>query len=285
MKGINKIWALALVLIIGAMPFVQALGAEVELNGNVEVGTEEETNEDAVSGKHRALAKGELVIENKLRRNKLDLRQNINLEARQNTNILVNTTVDLSTRWKERFLDSLDRLEKRLEKTKARISNEDAVANINLQIELTNKLSEEVKADTDVSREEAKEYAKRTREILKDAKTTIKIGTNKLINVRIGGIIKKSEKLVEKLDKVVEKLKAKGKNTSEIEVEVKKFQDNLAKAKAEYNAALELQKGSGTTDETMKQVNEHLRKAHQYLKDANVNLKAAIKLTTGGETA
>ncbi len=213
MKNINKIWALALVLIIGAIPFVQAIGAEVGASINVGTETESGANIDGqatadvkTEGNHRALANGQLVMKNKLFRNKLDLKADNKIMARGNLG-LNDAKIQLPTNWKERFLESLDKFVKRLEKVKTKIeashaeNKDEIIVSIDIQIEAANQLVADVKADEEITRDEAKEYTKNAREIWSESKTAVKIGTTKLVNVKIAGIIKKAEKLEERLNK------------------------------------------------------------------------------------
>ncbi len=124
-------------------------------------------------------------------------------------------------------------------------------------------------------------------------RVTLKHAVGRVVNARIGGIIVQSEKLGEKLERILERLEDKGHDVSEAEGLVEDFDAKIAEAKGHYDAAQESYKdakdniGNGAVD-MVADGHKSMVDAHKALKEARVILKdivKAIKASGNGDSA
>ena len=166
------------------------------------------------------------------------------------------------------------------------------VNNIDSKISELEKVKLEIR-DAD-SREKLIEVVKNMRTILKDVKIESDEDVGKLRKGHIGEIIKRSEKLEIKLQRVLEKFDNDGQNITNIQPLIDDFNKKISDAREHYNLAIELfdkAKQFERTNETnqtievrhqyIKDAHEHLRVAHNDLKEANEILKQIFRALKG----
>ena len=172
-----------------------------------------------------------------------------------------------------------------LEKVKARISESNMSENekADLIADLDAKIAELEAAKEDVNSSEdsadIKDAAKTIKSGWVDAKHALKKSVGKTISSKMAGIIVQSEKLGEKLDRIVAKLKDKGYNTTLSEELVAEFNMKIDSAKANLDKAVDALKVDDNSSAAKAQ--DYLKAAHQDLKDARVILRDAVKEIKG----
>jgi len=152
---------------------------------------------------------------------------------------------EIKEKAKEHLINSADAILEHLNKLKSRVEeNEDLTeeeANeILAKIEEQIASVEQAKAviETSNSKEEIKEAVKTLKEAWLKIKDSAKIHSGQIVNARIGGIIVKSEQLTTKLQKIIERMEADGKNTTAISPLIDEFNSLIGDAKTSYNAAI-----------------------------------------------
>ncbi|MEM2916316.1 MAG: hypothetical protein QXT19_03095 [Candidatus Woesearchaeota archaeon] len=126
------------------------------------------------------------------------------------------------------------------------------------------------------TKEDLKEGAQMIRDVWARARKEIKNCVGLAVSSRIGGILVKMEKLSTKFDRVIEKLQAKGKDTSSAEAKKAEFQAKLDSAKALQNEAKALFE-SGDHDAAAQKI----QAAHAELKAANELLRGIVQEICG----
>ena len=124
----------------------------------------------------------------------------------------------------------------------------------------------------DITREDVKEAAKVLRDALKEVQKGIKHGIGRVASHRIGGVIKKMEKLDTKFDRVIAKLADKGHDVSDAEALKADFSAKLDSAEALHAEAKDLFEAGDHPAAA-----EKIRAAHKELKEAHRILKELVK--------
>jgi len=129
------------------------------------------------------------------------------------------------------------------------------------------------------TREELKIVAAELREYWKNNKQHLRFSVEKVLNLRMSGIIEKTEHLETKLNRVLEKLKEKGYDTTKAEEKIVEFNEHITTAKAEHQIAVQLiaEARVNYDKEKLTQAHEHLKTAHQELKEAHDILKEVVR--------
>ena len=180
------------------------------------------------------------------------------------------------------FAETADKQIALLNNLKTRIEASDLENKQELLTRIDNELSklQEIKATlnrmpenpTDAELKDVAELLKREVHADKDLVLGAREG---LLSTRLSGIVERAEKLETKLDKVLERLKATGQDTSAAQKEVDEFKKSVASARENHNKALA--KFKEGTKEASRQGHELLKEAHKDLKEAHEHLKALTK--------
>jgi hypothetical protein len=179
------------------------------------------------------------------------------------------------------LLNTADRVLTLLEKTKERVQNSDLaeeekaeiIAKIDERIEEAASSRETVELITEnASKEEIKDAAKTIRESWKEANKNIRKGVAKVASMKIGGILVKIQRLQVKLDKIVDRLESKGKDTSAIEAVMADFDAKIADAEAAQAQVKAALFETGKASEAVAYVKE----SHKSIKEARILLKDAV---------
>ncbi len=173
-----------------------------------------------------------------------------------------------------------------LNSAKARVEQSDLsnkaeiTAEIDAQIKNLEAAKVKVEALTETStREEILTASKELRQAIAEAKKVLRIGAHNLVNKRLSAVIQLSDNLDDRLDNAIAKLKAKGVDTSSIDLasfdaKIEEAEKLQASAKASFEAALS---AKGEEKETlMKQAHEQLRQAHAAIKEAHKMLRDIV---------
>ncbi len=158
--------------------------------------------------------------------------------------------------------------------------------------ERLNKMAE-AKAKADALTEEStqmeiKGAAKELREAVTEGKRALRTGAHKMVYQKMGGVLKSSEQLKAKLEKMLEKLQEKGADTSGIALDA--FKTKLTEAEALHAEAAKLFESAktaepGQKDELMKQSTGKLREARKALMDAHTMLREIVQQIKEKSTA
>lgn len=186
------------------------------------------------------------------------------------------------------FLTSVvDRMLTALNNAKAKIEANDAMDatakqaaldGLNARIDAVTAVKAKIDALAEQpTRDEVQEIAKELRTGWTESKKSLRMHVGKAVNARMAGIVVKSEKLSEKLNKAIEKLKAKGIDTSGIEADVAAFNTLITDAKVLQGEATQLF-ASGDVDGAQAKLQDaraKLKEAHEKLKAIVASLKSA----------
>ena len=134
-----------------------------------------------------------------------------------------------------------------------------------------------------------KEEIKASAMALKDLRTQINLDIRydhiNLIGIKLGNVVEKADHLETRLDNVIAKLKAQGKDVSAIQLKVDEFKKHIDAAKLKKDKARELfdmikdLNNPGTeTKNVIKQAQDLLKESQQELKQAHEVLKEIVKL-------
>ncbi len=188
---------------------------------------------------------------------------------------------------KPHLLRSAETMIKILENLKTRVENSDiedktaAIETINNKIAKINEIKSKIEAiNESTTNVDIKAISKELREEWTSFNKSLKLHSQNVFNNRMSGILVKAEKLETKLDRMLNKLKEQGFDTSLVESDIQKFKenvklarDNFDKAKAKYEEA----KASGAREGTaIKESKDLLKTAHKNLQDAQHNLRDII---------
>lgn len=179
----------------------------------------------------------------------------------------------------------IDKLKAKLESSEDLTDEEETAINSRLEtvtseLELAETKIEALSADS--TRAEVKEAVEMFREAFGKTKHSIKGEVEGLVHARIGGIVVKSNHLRERLDDVMQRLAAKGVDTSNVESLVAEFDEHLNLAAERYEEAQTRFKEAreSKNEETRKiaidlvqESKEHLKEAHEALKKIFRELK------------
>ena len=129
-----------------------------------------------------------------------------------------------------------------------------------------------VKASGDNAKpEDIRNAAKELKNIWKDVNQVVHRLTNKLAAERFGGILVKTEHLNTKLASILDRLKSKGVDVSQLESQLSDFKSKIEEVRTLHQ---EVQKLLESNDEgSRKQATEKMRLAHEKLKQAHDILK------------
>jgi len=185
---------------------------------------------------------------------------------------------EILVRSQDHLLTSIEHLEGMFKKLKIRITNsesienkEDILANIDAKIEVANKLYAEINAMENPSKEELKVKAKAVKILFVESKQNIKLNSNLVISHRIKAAIHKSEKLLEKLNKL--SLKLEGESKTEFDAKIEAFNLKLTEAKTELDLAVKI-----NSEGEFQKAKEHIKEAYKRLKEAHEELKQAARI-------
>lgn len=184
------------------------------------------------------------------------------------------------------LVKAVNSLIKRLEVIKNWISNRGAlsesekqsiIAEIDQDIDWLNEKLEKI--DT-ASPEEIKEKAKIVREYWKNHRLKVKRVVGQIWAARINFVINKAENFSTKVDAEIQRIKATGKDTSQLEAWLNDFNKKLNLAKEKYEAAkAKFQAISDLTDadQLFREGHQFIIQANQYIKQAHVQLVQVVK--------
>ncbi|MBI2564380.1 hypothetical protein HYV79_00115 [Candidatus Woesearchaeota archaeon] len=180
---------------------------------------------------------------------------------------------DFLLRTSEQIIGLLSKAKENVERSPLdQEQKQEALARLDSRIEEVAKLKETLATDENVTKKEVKEASRLMREEWQKAKQDVRSAVGLVAASKIGGVLKRSEKLEEKLNKIVERAKETGENTQTIESLLKEFKVYVEKAKALHKEAQELFIKEKTS-ETMQEATEKLKLAQEELKNAQEVLK------------
>jgi len=128
------------------------------------------------------------------------------------------------------------------------------------------------------TRKELADAAKSVRGIWRDAQTDAKFRAGTAANNRINQFLVKSEVLAQRLENEIERLKAEGKDTAELEEMLDEYNELIEQANENQICARErFRNGNGPSDASVKEANQCLREAGKDIRKANHILKDIFK--------
>jgi len=139
------------------------------------------------------------------------------------------------------------------------------------------------------TKEDIKEAAQTIKNTWQDTKGIAKRNAGRLVNDKIGGIVVQIEQVRDKLDRIIERLQEQGYDIQGLEAIYADFEDELGKARENYEKAKEIYNQDiepNLVDEQMKQAYEYMRQAKQHIQNAHQmlrNLVINIKLASNGQ--
>ncbi len=220
-------------------------------------------------------------------REELDLRKNACKEQGDSCNL---TDGNLMSGAKDFLGNSADAIIAHLNKLKTKIQeNEDlSEAEVNDALaKIDAKISEvqaaKLQAENAKTKEEVREAAKNINADWKNIKLVSALYLNQIAHARLGGIIIKSEKLREKLDRVLAKMEENGKDTASVKPLVTEFDASLKLAKEKYEAAVSkfnefwAAEGKPEAKDKLEEAQGLMKESKAALKEANEKLREIIK--------
>jgi hypothetical protein len=190
---------------------------------------------------------------------------------------------------REFLLNTADKVLNVLEQLKAKVeANEDLteeeaaemLADLDEQIqeiEAAKAVIEDL--DEESTKEDIQEAAKTIKQAWAKTRVVVKKSAGRVVNAKVGGILVQIEQVKIKLDRIIEKLRSEGYEIHGIEAIYADFDDELGKARENYEKARELYESDvepGEVDEMMKQANQYMREAHKYIKYAHNMLRNLV---------
>ncbi|MBS3147699.1 hypothetical protein J4219_02330 [Candidatus Woesearchaeota archaeon] len=188
---------------------------------------------------------------------------------------------------KASLIKAADSVLELLGKTKARLAESNApgkdaaIADLDLQITAVTQAKATVETLNETStRADIQRAAKDLRSAINDARESLRAGAHKLVALRLGGVIQKSEHLENRLENALAKLESQGVDTSTVNLDAFEAKLDTAaslhvEAMASYDAA---QSASGKAkSEAMKTATQKLRDSHKALKEAHKILQEMLK--------
>ncbi len=217
---------------------------------------------------------------------KLELRKNA-CKGQDKCNL---TDEELIPGAKDFLGNSADAIIAHLNKLKTKIQENDDLSEAEVTAVLSKidaKIAEvqaaKVKAEAAKTKEEVREAAKTINAAWKNIKLVSNLYLNQIAHARIGGIIIKSEKLREKLDRILARMEENGKDASSIKPLVAEFDASLKLSKEKYEAALAKFKefwaaeGKPEAKDKLEEAQGLMKEAKAALKEANEKLRGIIK--------
>ncbi|MBI5065813.1 hypothetical protein HZA97_06255 [Candidatus Woesearchaeota archaeon] len=129
---------------------------------------------------------------------------------------------------------------------------------------------------SEATKETVREAARLLRQSWLEAKRDIRVSVNRVAANKLRDVIEKTQQVKTNLERMIAKLKEKGKNTEGLETALKNFEERMAKARTtheEANTLLEENKDESSVDKGAQLVKE----AHEELKQAYEDLKTLVK--------
>ncbi len=124
------------------------------------------------------------------------------------------------------------------------------------------------------TRQEFAEAAKEVRNIWNDAQKSAKYFAGQSVNERLNNVLAKSEGLSLRLEGEINRLKAEGENTEELEEMLAEYNELIEEAKLNHERAREtIQTRNGQNDDAVSEADQHMRQATKNIQDANGVLK------------
>ncbi|MBN2052551.1 hypothetical protein JW756_03535 [Candidatus Woesearchaeota archaeon] len=194
----------------------------------------------------------------------------------------------------EDLLALADRLIQHMEKVKSRVESaenlneteaQEMIDSIDEMIAKLEEAKDMIEAAT--NQDELKEGIQIIREVWADIKVEIFQYAEEVIHSRVGEIFVRSELLEKKLEDVVERLQAKGVDTTDIEDKLDEFSAKIDEARTKMTEANKLfaeakeLRGSGDKEgakEKLEEAKALTREAHQALKDAHKILMELVRM-------
>src|SRR3989338_5154560 len=278
-----------------------------ELGDSVEVSTDdnERGSREENKGRKRAETKIKSNIEIKnLMKERIESRKNLLHESRKDFLDLKKDLkscrgkdndkcdqlrIDVQLKSKEYMLGAAMRIIETLELAKEKLEE----TNINAEVKtgLLSRLETDIKAMNDVkikiqginesepSKEQVKDVAEDLKSEWKRSQRTLLVINYVLVDLKANNILEKSEKLKERLNKIIESLESKGELTAEIKLKVDELNIHLNKAKEKREEALKIFAEVPVVHDTEDQeVWKNTKEGHKLHKEAREELRKAHKL-------
>ncbi len=174
--------------------------------------------------------------------------------------------------------------------SESKLENKDEIAaDLDAQINAVASVKVEIDALSDSSsKADAQKAAKDLRKVVQEARQSLQAGAHSLVANKLGDVIQLSQALETRLNNALAHLKAKGMDTSSIDVTSFKAKINVAaQAHQEGIVLMEQAKAAqpGQKDELMKQATQKFQDSQKSLKDAHALLQdilRSIKTLKGG---
>ena len=235
----------------------------------------------------------------RLRTNLLELKKDLRScrDDRSKECIEVRTKVKIDSK------DYMDKASERmlllLEEAKTKVEESDLSADIKTR--LNARIDADIKAVTDAkikvealnensTSEEVKAAAKELREAWMHAKKTLRITNALVVETRVGLIVERADKLELRLNNLVAKLEAEGKDTTELKAKIDEFNHHIDTAREKRKEALNVlieikieedvnaedrQEAVAKAHALLVEAKTHLKEAHQILKEIVIIVKEA----------
>lgn len=192
----------------------------------------------------------------------------------------------------KKFLgNSANAIIEHLNKAKTKIQENEALTEEEAK-EMTAKIDSKIveiqaakqQAENATTKEDIRQAAMKINASWKNIKTVTRAHSLIIANSHLGGVIAKSEKLNEKLQKIVTRMEENGKNTENIKPLVEEYKTKVNTAKEKYDLATQkykefwLAEGKPEAVEKLKEAQDLIKEAKQLLKEANEKLREIAKL-------
>jgi len=133
---------------------------------------------------------------------------------------------------------------------------------------------QQVNVESAQTRQEFAEIAKEVRSIWNDAEKDAKYFAGQSVNERLNNFLTKSEGISLRLEGEINRLKAEGEDTGELEEMLAEYNELIEEAKQNQERAGEtFQNRNGQSDDAVNEANQHMRQATNNIQDANNVLK------------
>ncbi|MEM4244882.1 MAG: hypothetical protein QW404_02765 [Candidatus Nanoarchaeia archaeon] len=182
--------------------------------------------------------------------------------------------------------NSADAIIEHLNKVKEKIQENEDLTEEEAQ-EMINKIDAKIaeieaakeQAENATTKEEIREAAQKINAAWRNIKQLTTFHANVLINARIGGIIVKSEHLKEKLDRILARMEARGKDVTKIHPLIDEFNAKIDLAGEKYEAAVDKFKEFRDTEDTdtLREAQDLMKEAKKALQEANEKLREIIR--------
>ena len=188
---------------------------------------------------------------------------------------------------KERLIISADEMIVMMENLKEKIqslnpSNKDElIAAVDADIAKVQGIKAKLEAlPDDAKASEVNVIAKELKDIWKEARKGVKINGIRMLALGFENVLAKAERLETQLNSAIEKLKARGYDTTVVSAKVEDFKAKVQASKAYYEEAkamlVDLQT-SKDTDTTVKAIQEKMKLARDQLQSAQSTLRDILK--------